>query len=96
MTTTPQFEPLLTADQAAALLSIHPKTLQRLARTGRVPAYAVLTGGTRARWRFKQSDLTAYAAENANLAQKKKAGSVGALPVLAKQKKGATNGKHGK
>lgn len=30
-------EPLLDSDQAAAILRIHPKTLQRLARHGRRP-----------------------------------------------------------
>jgi excisionase family DNA binding protein len=32
----PAFEPLLDSDEAAALLKIHPKTLQRLARTGEI------------------------------------------------------------
>jgi hypothetical protein len=32
------FEPLLDSDEAAALLKIHPKTLQRMARRGDIPA----------------------------------------------------------
>jgi excisionase family DNA binding protein len=32
------FEPLLDDAQAAGLLGIHPKTLQRLARVGEIPA----------------------------------------------------------
>jgi hypothetical protein len=32
-------EPFLDSDQAAAILRIHPKTLQRLARHGRVIGY---------------------------------------------------------
>ncbi len=32
-------EPFLDSDQAAAILRIHPKTLQRLARCGRVTGY---------------------------------------------------------
>ncbi len=34
-------EPFLDSDQAAAILRIHPKTLQRLARHGRVIGYRV-------------------------------------------------------
>jgi len=34
-------EPFLDSDQAAAILRIHPKTLQRLARCGRVTGYRV-------------------------------------------------------
>lgn len=50
----PSFEPLLDSDQAAAILHIHPKTLQRLARRGRVPEYRI--GNL---WRFHASDLQA-------------------------------------
>jgi len=32
------FEPLLDSEEAAALLKIHPKTLQKLARNGEVAA----------------------------------------------------------
>jgi len=35
------FEPLLDDGQAAQLLGIHPKTLQRLARAGEIPAHRV-------------------------------------------------------
>jgi excisionase family DNA binding protein len=45
-------EPFLDSDQAAAILRIHPKTLQRLARHGRVIGYRV--GKL---WRFHASDL---------------------------------------
>ena len=45
-------EPFLDSDQAAAILRIHPKTLQRLARHGRVTGYRV--GKL---WRFHASDL---------------------------------------
>ena len=45
-------EPFLDSDQAAAILRIHPKTLQRLARHGRVIGYRV--GDL---WRFHRSDL---------------------------------------
>ena len=46
------FEPLLDVSEAAGLLRIHPKTLQRLARIGQVPAYRVGKF-----WRYRASDL---------------------------------------
>jgi excisionase family DNA binding protein len=46
-------EPFLDSDQAAAaILRIHPKTLQRLARCGQVTGYRI--GKL---WRFHASDL---------------------------------------
>lgn len=46
------FEPLLDASEAAKLLRIHPKTLQKLARVGQVPAFRVGRF-----WRYRASDL---------------------------------------
>jgi excisionase family DNA binding protein len=46
------FEPLLTADEAAKHLRVHVKTLQKLARDGRVPS--VRMGKY---WRFRLSTL---------------------------------------
>lgn len=46
------FEPLLDSDEAAALLKIHPKTLQRMARRGDITAIHI--GKL---WRFRASDL---------------------------------------
>jgi excisionase family DNA binding protein len=46
------FEPTLTSGEAAALLQIHPKTLQRMARDRRVPALRI--GDL---WRFRASEL---------------------------------------
>jgi excisionase family DNA binding protein len=46
------FEPLLDSDEAAALLKIHPKTLQRMARRGEITGIHV--GKL---WRFRASDL---------------------------------------
>lgn len=46
------FEPLLDSTQAAKLLQVHPKTLQRMARAGEIPAYRI--GDL---WRFRASDL---------------------------------------
>jgi len=42
----------LNTDEAAAMLGVHPKTLQRLARSGRITAYRV--GKL---WRFQARDL---------------------------------------
>jgi excisionase family DNA binding protein len=46
------FEPLLNSEQAAALMKVHPKTLQRHARNGLVAGLRV--GKL---WRFRASDL---------------------------------------
>ncbi|HEY1580517.1 MAG TPA: helix-turn-helix domain-containing protein [Terracidiphilus sp.] len=46
------FEPLLDSEEAAALLKIHPKTLQKLARNGEVSAIHI--GKL---WRFRASAL---------------------------------------
>ena len=48
----PRFEPLIDTEQAAALLRIHPKTLQRMARRGEVRGYQL--GKL---WRFRASGL---------------------------------------
>ena len=45
-------EPLIDTEEAAALLRIHPKTLQRMARRGEVRGYQL--GKL---WRFRASDL---------------------------------------
>ncbi len=47
-----RFEPLLDSTAAAKLLRIHPKTLQKLARIGRVPAHSIC-----GLWRFRASEL---------------------------------------
>jgi excisionase family DNA binding protein len=51
----PYFERLLDSREAAALLQIHPKTLQRLARKGEIRAMRI--GKL---WRFRASDLHAW------------------------------------
>jgi excisionase family DNA binding protein len=48
----PHFERLVDSREAAALLQIHPKTLQRLARKGEICAMRI--GKL---WRFRTSDL---------------------------------------
>jgi excisionase family DNA binding protein len=51
----PVFERLLNLHEAAALLEMHWKTLEAMARKGTVPAFRV--GG---RWRFRASLLNAW------------------------------------
>ena len=51
----PEFEPLLNSEQAAELLQIHHKTLQKLARRGQIHGSHV--GKL---WRFRISDLNAW------------------------------------
>jgi excisionase family DNA binding protein len=45
-------EPWLTSKQAATLLGVHPKTLERKARAGEIPGYFRLN-----RWFYKHSEL---------------------------------------
>lgn len=47
-----EFEPLLDSEEAANLLRIHPKTLQKMARRGEIQGIHV--GRL---WRFRASDL---------------------------------------
>lgn len=51
------FERLLDSGEAAALLGIHKKTLQRMARTGEVPGFQI--GDL---WRFRASTLNEWLA----------------------------------
>ena len=55
------FEPLLTAEEAAAHLRIHTKTLQRIARAGAVPC--VRMGKY---WRFRLSALDVWVRSHEN------------------------------
>jgi excisionase family DNA binding protein len=51
----PLFEPLLDSDEAARLLRIHPKTLQKMARDGEIVSIHI--GKL---WRFRASDLNRW------------------------------------
>jgi excisionase family DNA binding protein len=53
------FERLLDSEQAAAIIRVHPKTLQRYARNGIVAAVRV--GKL---WRFRASELFAHPVES--------------------------------
>jgi excisionase family DNA binding protein len=47
-------EPLISTEQAAAMLSVHPKTIQRMARRGEIKGLQIGN-----RWRFRASTLLA-------------------------------------
>ena len=53
-----RFEALLTAEGAAELLQVHTKTVQAMARTGKIPC--VRMGKY---WRFRASSLDAWVRE---------------------------------
>jgi len=53
-----EFEPLLDCEEAAELLHLHPESVKRLARTGRIVAAKM--GGV---WRFRASALETYLRE---------------------------------
>lgn len=55
ITTIGNFERLLDSDEAAALLGIHKKTLQKMARKGEVPGIQI--GDL---WRFRASVLNEW------------------------------------
>ena len=55
LNTDPSFEPLLDTVEAASLLRIHPKTLQRMARDGEI--VGVQIGRL---WRFRASVLNSW------------------------------------
>jgi excisionase family DNA binding protein len=48
-------EPLITADRAAELLKLHPKTVKKLAQAGELPGMKI--GRV---WRFRESSLDAW------------------------------------
>ena len=52
------FEPLLSESEAAKFLGgLHPKTVQRMARRGQLPAYRIGRY-----WRFRASELNEWLA----------------------------------
>ena len=62
-------EGMLTVTEVARLLHIHPNTLRRWSKDGRIQAYRIAPRGDR---RFKQEEITRFLAENkaeANKAQ---------------------------
>lgn len=53
--TSPTFEPLLDDEQVGTLLGLHPKTVQRFARDGKLPAIRIGKF-----WRYKASMLSSW------------------------------------
>ena len=53
-----EFEPLLDSEEAGKLMHLHPESVKRLARTGRIVAAKI--GGV---WRFRRSALEMYLQE---------------------------------
>ena len=67
------------AAEAARFLSLHPRTLQQLARAGIVPAHP-LGSGPRKFWRFLLSELDDWLRARID-------SSCGAVRVIAKERK---------
>ncbi len=49
-------EPVWDCNQAAQFIRLHPKTVKRMAQEGKLPAFRAGN-----RWRFRPSDLDAWA-----------------------------------
>jgi excisionase family DNA binding protein len=49
-------EPFVTSNQVAQFLGISPRTVNRMAREGRIPAHPV-SGTGRRTWRFRLSEV---------------------------------------
>ncbi len=58
-----EFEPLVDADEVADLLGLHPKTVQLMARQGKIPAIRVSKF-----WRFRKSDINRWLQSEVNCA----------------------------
>lgn len=54
-------EPLWGDDEAGAFLLLHPKTVQRLARAGELPAFRIGKF-----WRYRGSELEKWVQEHRN------------------------------
>lgn len=66
-----EFEPLLDSEEAGKLMHLHPESVKRLARTGRIVAAKM--GRV---WRFRRSALEAYFNETTQNTQAKIAESM--------------------
>jgi len=49
--------PLMTVNEVAALLRLHPRTVRYMAREGRLPGIAVTQGAERNHWRFRRGEI---------------------------------------
>jgi excisionase family DNA binding protein len=57
----PRLEPLLSDVEVGDFLGLHPKTVQRMARSGQIPAVRIGRY-----WRFRASELNAWLGSLAN------------------------------
>jgi excisionase family DNA binding protein len=55
------WEPLLDAEEAAKHLGVHPKTLQKMARAGKVPCFRI---GRHVKFRLSALDVWVRGSEN--------------------------------
>jgi len=58
-----EFEPLIDADEVGKLLGLHPKTVQQMARSGRMPGIRVGKF-----WRFRKSQIDRWLHSEVNCA----------------------------
>lgn len=72
-------EPYVDADAASRYLNVARRTLNEMARSGKIPAYAWGVGMQRRTWRFKLSELDSY--------MKSKVGSSGRPPLPNRRSK---------
>ena len=56
-------EPFVTAKEIARFLGMSPRTIAKMAREGRIPAYPV-SGSIRLTWRFKLSEIGLFFASH--------------------------------
>jgi excisionase family DNA binding protein len=61
------FEPLLSDVEAGKLLGLHPKTLQRLARSGKIPSFKI-----QKYWKYRKSELEAWLQRKLEIRKEKK------------------------
>jgi len=59
-----EFESLIDTDEAATLIGVHPKILQRMARNGTIPGHRVGKF-----WRFRKSELDVWLKADVNYAR---------------------------
>lgn len=56
-------ESLLTVDEVARELRVHPHTVRMLLRTGRLPGMRIGVGSRNSAWRVRRADVEAWMEE---------------------------------
>ena len=85
LNSTPEPEPFVDQERAAAFLSIPPRYLLDLARRGQLPGHPLGTG-TRKVWRFRLSELAAAVIGNSSTPKPEGRGSVESVAFRANHK----------